>query len=267
VLAKKERLLDETDERLKQRSGELDVRAREVDRLIEQEKDTLYRITGLGPEEAKRILLERLESEVQHEASMIVNRVIGQAQEESERRAKEILTTAIQRCAADHTVESVVSTVDLPGDEMKGRIIGREGRNIRAFERATGVDVIVDDTPGVVVVSGFDPIRREIARRSLEKLIRDGRIHPARIEEVVEATSKEVNELIIEAGKQAAMDAGVHGLQPKEIGLLGRLRFRTSYGQSVLQHSLEVAYLSSHIRGGIPRSGRNWRTATASARR
>jgi len=251
VLTKKERLLDESDERLKQRGRELDERAKEVDRLIEQEKDTLYRITGLGPEEAKQMLLARLEDEVQHEASVIVNRVIGRAQEESESQAREILTTAIQRCAAEHTVESVVSAVDLPGDEMKGRIIGREGRNIRAFERATGVDVIVDDTPGVVVVSGFDPIRREIARRSLEKLIRDGRIHPARIEEVVGATSKEVNEVIIEAGKQAAMEADVHGLQPKEIGLLGRLRFRTSFGQSVLQHSMEVAYLSSHIAGEL----------------
>jgi len=251
VLTKKERLIEETQEKLAQRDRDLDERAKEVDRLIEQEKDTLYRITGLGPDEARQILLKRLEDEVQHEASMIVNRVIGQAQEESERRAKEILTTAIQRCAADHTVEHVVSAIDLPGDEMKGRIIGREGRNIRAFERATGIDVIVDDTPGVVVVSGFDPIRREIARRSLSKLISDGRIHPARIEEVVAATTKEVNEVIVEAGKQAAMDADVHGLHPKEIGLLGRLRFRTSYGQNVLQHSLEVAYLSSHIAGEL----------------
>ena len=251
LITKKERLIDEAEQGLAQKSRDLDERAKEVDRLIQEEKDTLYRITGLGPEEAKRILLERLETEVQHEASMIINRAIGEAQEEAERRAREIITTAIQRCAADHTVENVVSTIDLPGDEMKGRIIGREGRNIRAFERATGVDVIVDDTPGVVVVSGFDPIRREIARRSLEKLVSDGRIHPARIEEVVAATTKEVNELIVEAGKQAAMDADVHGLHPKEIGLLGRLHFRTSYGQSVLKHSLEVAYLASHIAGEL----------------
>jgi ribonuclease Y len=251
LMTKKEKSLDEIEDRLKQRDLELDERAKEVDRLIAQEKDTLFRITGLGPEEARQVLLTRLETEVTHEASVLVNRVVGQAQEEAERKAKEILTTAIQRCAADHTVENVVSAVDLPGDEMKGRIIGREGRNIRAFERATGIDVIVDDTPGVVVVSGFDPVRREIARRSLEKLISDGRIHPARIEEVVAEVTKEVNEVIVEAGKQASMDADVHGLNPKEIGLLGRLRFRTSYGQSVLQHSLEVAYLSSTIAGEL----------------
>jgi len=251
VLAKKESMLDETGERLTKRNQELDERATEIDRLIEQEKDTLFRLSGLGPDEAKQVLLERLESEVQHEASMLINRIVGQAQEEADQKAREILTTAIQRCAADHTVESVVSAVDLPSDDMKGRIIGREGRNIRAFERATGVDVIVDDTPGVVVVSGFDPIRREIGRRSLEKLIRDGRIHPARIEEVVGTTTKEVNEVIVEAGKQAAMEADVHGLHAKEIGLLGRLRFRTSYGQSVLQHSMEVAYLSAHIAGEL----------------
>ena len=181
----------------------------------------------------------------------LVKRIEDEAIERSKEKARRVISMAIQRIASEHVVESTVSVLDLPSDDMKGRIIGREGRNIRAFEQATGVDLIVDDTPGAVILSCFEPVRREIARLALERLVQDGRIHPARIEEVVAATTKEVNELIVEAGKQAAMDADVHGLHPKEIGLLGRLHFRTSYGQSVLKHSLEVAYLASHIAGEL----------------
>jgi ribonuclease Y len=193
------------------------------------------------------MLLERMEGEVQHETAALIQRATEQAQETSDQRSREILAIAIQRLASDYTAEATVGTVDIPSDEMKGRIIGREGRNIRAFERVTGVDVIVDDTPGVVVLSSFDPVRREVARRSLTKLIADGRIQPPRIEQVVSECRKEVENDINEAGKQVALDTGVRGLHPKEVQLLGRLKYRTSYGQSVLQHSIEVSALSGML--------------------
>ncbi len=196
----------------------------------------------MGLEEAKELLLSRLEHEVEHEAAGMVESMISAAKESAEEKARDIILTAIQRYAADHTSDHTVSAIDIQSDDMKGRVIGREGRNIRAFEKATGVDVIVDDTPGVVVVSAFDPVRREVARLSLERLIQDGRIHPARIEEIVNQTRAEVEKQIVELGKKASMDANVGGLHRKQIDLLGRLHFRTSYGQNVLQHSIEVAF-------------------------
>jgi ribonuclease Y len=189
------------------------------------------------------MLLKRLEGEVTHEASALIERVVNKAKEESALRSREITINAIQRYAAEHTCDSTISSVDIPNDDMKGRVIGREGRNIRAFEKATGVDVIIDDTPGLVIISAFDPIRREVARLSLEKLIQDGRIHPARIEEVVVETQKEVDAHVLEIGKSVALEANVNGLHPRLLPLLGRLKFRTSYGQNVLRHSIEVAYL------------------------
>jgi ribonuclease Y len=251
VLNKKERFLETQEKNLQSKTEALKSRETELSDLIESEKQELHRISGLSRDEAVKILLKRLEKEVEYEQAQVIQRITERYKEEADKRGKEILTTAIQRVAADHTAETVVSTIDIPNDEMKGRIIGREGRNIRAFEKATGVDVIVDDTPGVIVVSGFDSVRREMARRSMEKLITDGRIHPSRIEEVVESTKKEMNDLIMEIGKQAAFDVGVPGLHPKVIQLLGRMKFRTSYGQNVLQHSIEVAHLCAMIAGEL----------------
>ena len=219
----------------------------DLDQKIADEKRVLIKVAGLDQNQARQMLLERMEGEVQHEAAALIQRVTEHAQEESEQKARQILAGAIQRLASDYTAEVTVATVDIPSDEMKGRIIGREGRNIRAFERVTGVDVIVDDTPGVVVLSSFDSVRREIARRSLAKLISDGRIQPPRIEQVVSECRKEVEADINETGKQVALDTGVRGLHPKEVQLLGRLKYRTSYGQSVLQHSIEVAHLSGML--------------------
>jgi len=219
--------------------------------VLSEQRETLHRISELSPDAARQQLMTRLEAELETECAQLQNKIIERAKDSSDQKAREIIAMAIQRCAADHTAESVVSSVELPSDDMKGRIIGREGRNIRAFERATGVDVVVDDTPGVVVVSGFDGVRREVARRSLEKLVVDGRIHPARIEEVVAGTRKEVEQIVKEAGKQVTFDVGVHGLNGKELELLGRLKYRTSYGQNVLQHSIEVAMLSGIIAGEL----------------
>ncbi len=251
LLSKKERQLEESRKELKHRTTEITRREEDIARLQEQVTRELQRISGLSREEAKRILLDKLSQELEQERAEYVRRSTDAAQEQAEQAARIILSTAIQRCAADHTAENVVSTIDIPSDDMKGRIIGREGRNIRAFEKATGVDVIVDDTPGVVVISGFNSIRREMARRALEKLILDGRIHPARIEEVVAATEKEMDQVIQEAGRQAALEVDVHNLPPRLIKLLGRLKYRTSFGQNVLQHSLEVAIISSIIAGEL----------------
>lgn len=217
---------------------------KELAQLIAEERKRLERISGLTVEEAKKFLLENIESEVRHEAALKIKEIEEETREIADKKAKEILSLAIQRCAADHTAETTVSVVTLPSDEMKGRIIGREGRNIRALETATGVDLIIDDTPEAVILSAFDPVRREIARLALEKLIVDGRIHPARIEETVEKIRKEVEDNIREAGEQAIFEAGVQGLHPEEVKLLGRLKYRTSYGQNVLQHSKEVAFLA-----------------------
>lgn len=247
ILNKKERFIERSEQDLRKRGERLKKKEDQLDEMVEEERQVLHKVSGLSREEAKQLLLERLEEEIDREVSALIQRKTEHVREEADREARTIIATAIQRVAAEHTQEIVVSTIDLPNDEMKGRVIGREGRNIRAFEKATGIDLIVDDTPGVVVVSGFDSVRREMARRALEKLIADGRIHPARIEEVVENTKKEMNELIMNTGKQICMDVDVHGLHPREVMLLGRLRFRTSYGQNVLQHSLEVAHLSSII--------------------
>ena len=251
LINKKEKLLEGQEARLTEREGELAKKRDDLDGLIAAERETLNRVAGMSREEAQKILLERLEQELVHEQSALIQRVTDETKEIADGKARDILATAIQRLAADHTSEHVVSAIDIPNDEMKGRIIGREGRNIRAFERATGVDVIVDDTPGVVVVSGFDSVRREVARLAMEKLIVDGRIHPTRIEEVVNETAKEIEGVIRETGKQTILEVDIRGVHPKIVELLGRLKYRTSYGQNVLDHSKEVAFLASMIAGEL----------------
>ncbi len=250
-LVQKEESLDRKTEAIERKEDILNRKESEIDR-IRQDLSQIYskqvaeleRISGLTSEDARQILLADVEKEIQHEAAKMIKDIEDRAKEEGERRARDIMSLAIQRCAADHVAETTVAVIPLPSDEMKGRIIGREGRNIRAFETLTGIDLIIDDTPEAVILSGFDPIRREIARISLEKLIVDGRIHPARIEEMVEKAKKEVDIQIREAGEQATFETGVHGLHPELVNLLGRLRFRTSYGQNVLKHSTEVAHLA-----------------------
>ncbi len=216
----------------------------EVSKLNEQRLQELERISGLTSEQAKDYLLKIVEDEVKHETAVMIKEYESRAKEEADKKAKEYVVSAIQRCAADHVSETTISVVQLPNDEMKGRIIGREGRNIRTLETMTGVDLIIDDTPEAVILSGFDPIRREVARIALEKLIVDGRIHPARIEEMVEKAQKEVEVMIKEEGESATLEAGVHGIHPELVKLLGKMKFRTSYGQNALKHSIEVAQLS-----------------------
>jgi len=240
----KEKELDSKAKSVKDLEAGIHSKSKELDRLLNEEKLQLQKIAHLSTDQAKRLLLTKMESEVRQDASLMIKRIEAQTKETASKKAKEIISLAIQRCAAEHTVESTVSVVTLPSDEMKGRIIGREGRNIRALETATGIDVIVDDTPEAVILSGFDPIRREIAKRSLEKLIMDGRIHPGRIEEVVEGIRKEMEVSIREGGEKTVMEVDIHNLHPKLIELLGRLEYRTSYGQNVLQHSKEVAYVA-----------------------
>ncbi|RME88412.1 MAG: ribonuclease Y [Planctomycetota bacterium] len=251
LISKKERTIDEKEEFLKREEKKLKELQSQAEKVLEDQNRVLQKISGLSRNEAIEFYLSRLEKEVEHEAAKMISRIMENAKEEATIKARKILATTIQRVAVDHTREAVVSTIDLPNDEMKGRIIGREGRNIRAFEQITGVDVIVDDTPGVVVVSCFDSVRREVARRAMEKLVLDGRIHPARIEEVVEDTKKEVNEMILEAGKQAIYEVGITNIHPKMVQLLGRLRFRTSYGQNVLKHSIECALLAGALAGEL----------------
>jgi len=223
----------------------------EVSKLNEQRVQELERISGLTSEQAKEQLLKTIEDEVKHEAAVMVKELEAKAKEEADKKAKEYVVNAIQRCAADHVAETTISVVQLPGDDMKGRIIGREGRNIRTLETMTGVDLIIDDTPEAVILSGFDPIRREVARIALEKLIVDGRIHPAGIEKMVEKAQKEVESLIREEGEAATLEVGVHGIHPELIRLLGKMRFRTSYGQNALKHSIEVAQLSGLLAAEI----------------
>jgi len=243
-LDRKAEQLEKKEEVLRQREKEIDRLQSEVEQIRGKQIAELERISGLDRDQAKAILMKHVEDESRQEAAALVRAIETEAREEGEKRARDIIALAIQRCAADHVAETSVSVVSLPNDEMKGRIIGREGRNIRAFETLTGVDLIIDDTPEAVILSGFDPVRREVARVALEKLIADGRIHPARIEEMVEKAQKEVDARIREEGEQAAFAAGVSGLHPEVIKLLGRLRFRSSYGQNVLSHSLEVTHLA-----------------------
>ena len=243
LLETKEREYNEKINSINKREAQLKAKEQEVTRVLAEEKDRLQKISGLGPQEAKELLLKRIEEEATREKSQILKKMEDDLKDQADKKAKEIVTLAIQKCSAEHTVESTVSVVSLPSDEMKGRIIGREGRNIRALEMATGVDVIIDDTPEAVTLSGFDPVRREIAKSTLEKLISDGRIHPGRIEEVVEKAKREMDEKIREEGERAAFDAGIHGLHSELIKLLGKLKYRTSFGQNALQHSKEVAYL------------------------
>lgn len=256
TLTTKERNLEQAQKKLSAQLEQLTRKEEDLDQLLEERRSQLLQISGLTADEARKQVLRDLQAELDHEAGEAIQKSVNLAKEEAEKRSRDIILTAIQRYANEHTCEGTVSTVDIPSDDMKGRVIGREGRNIRAFEKATGVDVIVDDTPGVVVVSAFDPVRREIARISLEKLIQDGRIHPGRIEELVESVRKEVEEEIYEAGKKAAIEANVGGLHRKQLDLLGRLKFRTSYGQNVLRHSMEVAYLCQVIADELGLDGR-----------
>jgi len=240
----RDRALAKREETLAQREQSLRAREGEADRLAQEQRVKLERIAGLRAEDARREILQRVEDEARTQAQALARDIREQAKRGADRDARRIISMAIQRLAAEHTAESTVSAVALPSEEMKGRIIGREGRNIRAFETATGVDVIIDDTPDTVSVSCFDPIRREVARRSLETLILDGRIHPGRIEEVVQKAQKELDTQLVELGEQAAYDTGIHGIHPELIKLVGRMRYRTSYGQNIYDHSKEVAWLA-----------------------
>ncbi len=244
LLDNKNELFEKREEKLNRKYKEIELREKEIDESLERERLELERISGMTSEEAKEMLLLGIRKDVEHDAAIMIKEIEKESKETADKKARELITYAIQRCSADHVAETTVSVVDLPNDEMKGRIIGREGRNIRALETLTGIDLIIDDTPEAVVISGFDPIRREVARIALEKLIADGRIHPARIEEMVERARKEINQIIKDEGEKAAFDTGVHGLKSEITKLLGRLKYRTSYGQNVLKHSIEVAHLS-----------------------
>ncbi len=260
-LLKKREKIDKHEEQLSKRDQNLQNKENEVQKrfesaqkkqsryeeLLEETKKELEKVSGLTLEEAKELLLKAMKEEARHEGAKLVKKITSEAKENADKEAKKIISTAIQRYAGEYVAERTVSVVHLPGDEMKGRIIGREGRNIRALEAATGIDLIIDDTPEAVILSGFNPVRREVARIALEKLISDGRIHPARIEDVVERATEEVDNTIKEAGEAAAFDLGVHGIDPELIKVLGKLKFRTSYAQNVLQHSVEVAFLSGTI--------------------
>jgi ribonuclease Y len=243
-LQKQEKMVENNQRKLAERLEDSNRRQSELDNLLDLQRQALHQISGLGPEEAKRRLLERLDQDLSHEQGAIVLKYEKETAAICDAKAKEMLLTSIQRFAASHTAEATTSTVDIPSDEMKGRIIGREGRNIRAFEKATGVDVIIDDTPGVVIVSAFDPVRREIARSSLNKLIADGRIHPSRIEELVAETQKEIDVQIRRYGEEAVQETQIRGLNERIVILLGRLHYRTSYSQNVLRHSIEVAFVA-----------------------
>lgn len=251
ALDKKIENVERKEENITRKEQEWNNKQKQLDQIIQKEAEELERISGYTVEEAKAVLLASLEKDIRHDASIMIKDIESKAKEEADKKAKYIITNAIQRCAADHVAESTVSVVQLPNDEMKGRIIGREGRNIRAIETATGVDLIIDDTPEAVILSGFDPVRREIARVALEKLIVDGRIHPTRIEEMVQKAEKEVNAIIKEEGEQATFECGIHNLHPELVKILGRLKYRTSYGQNVLKHSIEVSHLAGIMAGEL----------------
>ena len=253
ALNKREAGLERKEEALTGRQQHIEQMERKAEELVAVQKTELERISSLTRDEAKRLILSEVEKELATDIAVMTKESEQRAKEESDKKSREILSLALQRFAADHVAETTVSVVNLPNDEMKGRIIGREGRNIRTLETLTGIDLIIDDTPEAVILSGFDPVRRETARLALEKLVQDGRIHPARIEEMVDKSRREVDELIRETGEQTTFDIGVHNLHPDLIKILGRLRFRTSYGQNVLKHSTEVAYFAGTI------GGRTWR--------
>ena len=244
TLDRKADAFEKREEQMNKKIEELDKQREEVEKLHAKQLQELERISGLTTEEAKNYLLAMVENDVKHETILMIKEAEAKAKHEADKKSRDIIANAIQRCAVDHVAETTVSVVQLPNDEMKGRIIGREGRNIRTLETLTGIDLIIDDTPEAVILSGFDPVKREIARLSLEKLIVDGRIHPGRIEETVEKSKREVEQIIKQEGEKATFDTGVHGLHPELIKLLGRLRYRTSYGQNVLKHSIEVSHLA-----------------------
>ncbi|HSK68325.1 MAG TPA: ribonuclease Y, partial [Candidatus Limnocylindria bacterium] len=244
TLDKKLDNLEKREERMNQKSEEIQRRLQEAEELHGRQQGELERIAGLTADQAAQEIISRVEKEAYHDAAALVRDIEQNAKEEGNKKARNIIANAIQRCASDHVAETTVSVIALPNDDMKGRIIGREGRNIRALEQATGVDLIIDDTPEAVIISAFDPIRREVARIAIEKLLTDGRIHPARIEEMVEKAKKDVEETIKEAGEQAVFETGMHGLHPEIVRTLGRMKYRTSYGQNVLKHSIEVSHLA-----------------------
>ncbi len=250
-LERKNDSLEKKEHSLNHKIKEYDLKSAEIDEIKQRQVEELEKISGMSQQEAKELLIRDLEQDARHEAAIMVKEIEQEAKDTAEKKAKNIVATSIQKIAADHVAETTVSVVALPSDEMKGRIIGREGRNIRTLETLTGVDLIIDDTPEAVILSSFDPVRREVARIALEKLIVDGRIHPARIEEIVEKSRKEVDAVIKQEGESATFETGVHGLHPELIKLLGRLRFRTSYGQNVLRHSIEVAHLAGVMAGEL----------------
>ena len=250
-LERKNDALEKKDQTLNQKIKEYEKKSAEIDELKQQQVEALEKISGMSQQEAKELLIRDLEQEARHEAAIMVKEIEQEAKDTAEKKAKNIVASSIQKIAADHVAETTVSVVALPSDEMKGRIIGREGRNIRTLETMTGVDLIIDDTPEAVILSSFDPVRREVARIALEKLIVDGRIHPARIEELVDKARKEVDATIKQEGEAATFETGVHGLHPELVKLLGRLRFRTSYGQNVLRHSIEVSHLAGVMAGEL----------------
>lgn len=251
TIDKKTQQLENREEEIQKKAAETEEIQAEAERVKRLQMAQLEKISDFSVEQAKEYLLKQVEEDLTHEKAILIKNIEEQAKEEAETKARNIITGAIQRCAADHVTETTVSVVALPNDEMKGRIIGREGRNIRAIETLTGVDLIIDDTPEAVILSGFDPVRREIARRTLEKLITDGRIHPGRIEEMVEKSTKEVDNIVKQEGERATFETHVHGLHPELIRLLGRLKYRTSYGQNVLQHSIEVSHIAGLMAGEL----------------
>ncbi len=261
TLTIKERNLDDWDKKVAARDKIVLAKDAQLDQVLAQQRERLLQIANISPEQARELLLKRVEDECQSEAGAIIQRITEQTQEEAKEKSRNIILQAIQRYAADQTAEHTVTAVTIPTDEMKGRVIGREGRNIRAFEKATGVEVVIDDTPGVVIVSCFDPVRREVARISMERLVQDGRIHPARIEEIVVQTGKEMEEELLRIGKEAVQEANLPNLAKPILPMLGRLRYRTSYGQNVLKHSLEVAYLSQTIADELGLDGATARRA------